>query len=283
MDKRALVLEGGGMRGVFTAGVLDYFLDENIEFPYVVGVSAGCANALSFLSKQRGRTINIHTEVLDKYHYIGLRPFLKSGEFIDMDFLYNELLEKVYPFDFDVFAANEAHFESVTTNAITGEVCYVSKPQTVETLKLIGRASGSLPFVNHAVNVDGVPMLDGGVVDSIPLEHAITLGYKDAVVVLTQCLGFRKKIGRFNIPKWIYKYPKIIDRLNGRARYYNSQMERVEEMERQGLITVIRPTEPLVVKRLTTDTAKLTELYEQGYSAARVWHSRSVDGATRCE
>lgn len=275
MNNRALVLEGGGMRGVFTSGVLDYFLDNNIEFPYVIGVSAGCSNALSFLSGQRGRSIAIHTTILDKYHYVGIKPFLRRGEFIDYKFLYTTLLEDVYPFDFEAFSKNKSIFESVATNALTGEVCYMSKPTDIDRLMLNSKASASLPFVNREIFIDGVPMVDGGVADSIPLERALSRGYRDVLVVTTQCRGFRKKVSRRAIPKFLYpKYPKVIERLNDRAIRYNRQMEQIEEMERQGQISVIRPTEPLKVGRLTTDTTLLKELYEQGYNAAKEWAAK---------
>lgn len=272
MNNRALILEGGGMRGVFTAGVLDYFLDHDIEFPYVIGVSAGCSNALNYISKQRGRMIAIHTSILDKYQFVGFRSLLRSGEFIDNKFLYTKLLEEVYPFDFETFSTNDIIFESVATNAITGEACYMPKPNDAEQLKLNTKASGSLPFINREIFIDGVPMVDGGVSDSIPIERAFSLGYTDALVISTQCRGFRKKVGGVKIPKCIYpKYPKVVEMLNARATHYNHQMERVEELEREGKISVIRPVEPLRVGRLTTDTKLLQELYEQGYAAANEW------------
>ncbi len=277
MNNRALVLEGGGMRGVFTSGVLDYFLDNNIEFPYVIGVSAGSSNALNFLSGQRGRSIVIHTTILDKYHYVGMKALLRTGEFIDNKFLYTTLLEDVYPFDFEAFSKNKSIFESVATNALTGEACYMAKPTDLEQLMLNNKASGSLPFINREIVIDGVPMVDGGVADSIPLARALSLGYKDVLVVSTQCRGFRKKVSRRTIPKFLYpKYPKVVERLNDRAIRYNHQMEQLEEMERQGQIDVIRPTEPLKVGRLTTDTTLLKELYEQGYNAAKVWAAKFI-------
>lgn len=272
MNNRALILEGGGMRGVFTAGVLDYFLDHNIEFPYVIGVSAGCSNALNYLSKQRGRMIAIHTTILDKYKFVGLRSFLRTGEFIDNKFLYTTLLEDVYPFDFKTFSTSKITFESVATNAITGEACYMQKPTNMEQLKLNTKASGSLPFINHEIIIDGVPMVDGGVSDSIPLERALSLGYTDALVISTQCKGFRKRVKKYKIPQFVYpKYPKVIEMLNSRATHYNHQMEQIEDLERDSQISVIRPTEPLRVGRLTTDTKLLQELYEQGYAAANEW------------
>ncbi len=261
------------MRGVFTAGVVDYLLDHGISFPYVIGVSAGCSNALNYLSGQRGRSIEIHTSILDKYHFVGLRSLLRSGEFVDNKFLYNKLLNEVYPFDFDAFAANDSTFESVATNALTGEACYMPKPTTIDELKCNTQASGSLPLLNHPIFVDGIPMVDGGVADSIPLLHALAQGFDDALVVSTQPLGFRKKPHRYAIPKFLLpQYPKVIEMLNSRAARYNQQMEMVEEREQQGSISVIRPSAPLHVGRLTTDTKRLRELYEQGYAAAQVWH-----------
>ncbi|MFR9650655.1 MAG: patatin family protein [Rikenellaceae bacterium] len=270
MSDRALVLEGGGMRGIFTAGVLDSFLDKDINFQYIIGVSAGCSNALNFISKQHGRALYIHTTLLDNYKYIGLRSWLKTGEIVDNDLLYNKLLQEIYPFDFESFSADKATFESVATNALTGDACYMSKPTDIEQLKLNCMASGSLPIVNHAVVIDGIPMVDGGVADSIPIERALSLGYKDIVVVLTQERGFRKGVSRFKIPQFACrKYPKVIEMLNTRATRYNQQIELVEQLEQRGEIRVIRPTQPLQVGRLTTDTRRLKDLYDKGYTS--VW------------
>ncbi|MFI3278302.1 MAG: patatin family protein [Rikenellaceae bacterium] len=269
MTKRALILEGGGMRGAFTAGVLDNFLDNNIEFDYVVGVSAGCSNALSHLAAQRGRSLYIHTTLQEEHPYIGLRPFIKTGELIDLDFLFNELLISIYPFDFDTFAENKAKFEIVATNALTGEACYLSKPRSVEELKLACRASSSLPFINRAITIDGTPYVDGGVSDSIPLKRAYSQGYNNAVVVSTQCEGFRKRVDKRKIPHFLLrKYPKVVDMLNSRAVRYNQDMEWIERLESEGKVTVIRPTPPLTVSRLCRDTKQLKALYDQGYSTA---------------
>lgn len=272
VNNRALVLEGGGMRGIFTAGVLDYFLDNDIEFPYVVGVSAGCTNAFSYLSKQRGRSLYAYTTLMDDYHYMGLKTLLTRGEFIDMNVLYKEFLYKIYPFDFEEFIKGKSIFESVATDALTAQPHYLGKSENIEELKQTCKASSSMPFINKVVDVNGIPMVDGGVSDSIPIERAISLGYKDTLVVTTQCKGFSKKVGRFKIPRWVYpKYPKVVDALNNRATHYNNQIEMVERLEREGAVSVIRPMKPLVVGRLTTDTSLLRELYQQGYSLAKEW------------
>lgn len=274
----ALVLEGGGLRGVFTAGILDLFIERGVEFPYVVGVSAGSTNAMSYLSKQKGRTLYADTVLMQERPYIGLKTYLKRGEMIDMEFLFGEFPRSIYPFDWDAFAANRARFEVVATDAHTGEACYFDKADSFERLALIGKASSSLPFLNRPVVVDGVTMVDGGLADSVPLQRARSCGYKRALVILTQCKGYRKSYSKITLPKWLYpRYPKVVEMLNSRAERYNCQLEWVEELERRGEIEVIRPTPPLEVGRLTTDTEKIITLHKRGYEAAEEWLDRYIN------
>lgn len=266
----ALVLEGGGLRGVFTAGVLDYFIERGVEFPYVIGVSAGATNAMSYLSKQKGRTLYVDTVLMKEHPYIGLHTFIKKGEFVDSKFLFDELPRDIYPFDWETFSHSSADFEIVAVNGESGEARYFEKATSFDRLAEIGRATSCLPIINRRVIVDGEPMVDGGLVDSIPLKRALDCGYEKAVVVLTQCKGYRKKVSKFNIPKFLCpNYPKVIDLLNSRAGRYNQQLEWIEKLESEGRIVVIRPTEPLKVGRLTTDPKPITELYWQGYNTAK--------------
>lgn len=185
-NRSGLVLEGGGMRGVFTCGVLDNFMDRGIRFPYTIGVSAGACNGLSYMSGQRGRAKYSNIDLLEKYNYIGLKYLLKKRNIMDFDLLFREFPEHILPYDYDAYFSSPERFVMVTTNCLTGEANYFEEKQDKERVIDIVRASSSLPFVCPIVYVDNVPMLDGGIVDSIPLMHARKDGYTRNVVVLTK-------------------------------------------------------------------------------------------------
>lgn len=266
----ALILEGGGMRGTFTAGVLDTFLRRDIHFPYLIGVSAGSTNALSYLSKQIGRTRSINIDMLNKYHYIGFKHYVRKKNWIDYDLLFHSFPFNEVPFDFDAFFSNETTYEFVATDCLTGKAHYLTEKENPDRLLTICKASCSLPFISPVVDVDGTPMLDGGISDSIPIERAISKGYKNSVLVLTQEKGYRKKISSIQIPKFaLRKYPKICEGLNFRAYKYNETMDLVENLEKKGEITVIRPTDIFGVTRTEQDTIKLMKLYLHGMDIAQ--------------
>ena len=269
-ENMGLVLEGGGMRGVFTCGVLDYLMDNQIWFPYVVGVSAGACHGLSYISKQRGRARYSNIDMMDEYHFIGVKNLLSSHSIINQKLLYETFPEKIIPFDYKTYAENPAHFEMVTTNCLTGRACYLEERQDKDRINDIAKASSSLPFVCPIVHVDGRPMLDGGIVDSIPILRAVELGYKQNLVVLTRNLGYRKKVRDVKIPRFIYRrYPRLRLMLSKRIEIYNEQLALVERMEKEGKITVIRPVHPMVVDRIETDVNKLKALYDEGYQCAK--------------
>lgn len=264
-----LVLEGGGMRGVFTCGVLDSFMDRDIRFPYTIGVSAGACNGLSYMSRQRGRAKYSNIDLLEKYQYIGLKHLLKKRNIMDFDLLFQEFPEHILPYDYETYFSSAERYEMVTTNCVTGEANYFEEKQNKDRVIDIVRASSSLPFVCPIAYVDNQPMLDGGIVDSIPLMRAQSEGFINNVVVLTRNRGYRKEAKDIHIPPFFYrKYPKIREALSHRCRVYNQQLELVERMEDAGEITVIRPQKPVAVDRIERDTKKLTELYEEGYACA---------------
>lgn len=164
--KTGLVLEGGGMRGVFTCGVLDSFMDRGIRFPYTIGVSAGACNGLSYMSGQRGRAKYSNIDLLEKYQYIGLKYLLKKRNIMDFDLLFQEFPEHILPYDYESYFSSPERYEMVTTNCVTGEANYFEEKQDKKRVIDIVRASSSLPFVCPIAYVDDVPMLDGGIVDS---------------------------------------------------------------------------------------------------------------------
>lgn len=253
--KTTLVLEGGGLRGVFTCGVLDCFMDKGIRFPFTVGVSAGACNGLSYMSGQRGRAKATNIDLLDKYHYIGFRYLLTQGCIMDFKLLFEDFPEKIIPYDYDAYFSNPDRFVMVTTNCLTGKAEYLEEKSSAARIMDIVRASSSLPFVSPITFVDGIPMLDGGIADSIPVEYAMSQGYEKLVVVLTRNKGYRK-------------YPHLQKALAERNSVYNRIMDLIERLEDEGKILVIRPSKPVEVGRMEKDTSKVAALYEEGYNEA---------------
>jgi predicted patatin/cPLA2 family phospholipase len=269
-EKTGLVLEGGGMRGVFTCGVLDYLMDHKIRFPYAIGVSAGACNGLSYMSHQRGRGKYSNIDLLAKYKYIGIRPLIKKRGLIDQQLLFHRFPDRILPYNYKAYAENPNRFEMVTTDCLTGRACYWEEKFDEKRIIDIVKASSSLPYACPIIQVDGRPMLDGGIVDSIPLLRAFEQGYERCVVVLTRNHGYRKSTKDVPVPSFIYKqYPRLRVALRNRNKLYNQQLELVERLEKEGKIIVIRPEKPIVVGRMETSVKKLTDLYEQGYACAK--------------
>lgn len=267
--KTGLVLEGGGMRGVFTSGVLDNFMDCGITFPYIVGVSAGACNSLSYLSGQRGRAKYANIDLLAQYNYIGLKYLFTQGNIMDYKLLFHTFPEKIIPYDYDALAHNSTIYEMVTTDCKTGRPLYLSEKNIPTRVIDIVKASSSLPFVSPIARVDGEPMLDGGISDSIPLLRAHSLGYDQSVVVLTRNKGYRKPEKPTRVPFMFYrKYPELREAIRNRNAMYNAQVELVEQLEAAGKVTVLRPEKPIVVGRVERDTQKLLDLYQEGYDCA---------------
>jgi predicted patatin/cPLA2 family phospholipase len=267
-----LVLEGGGMRGVFTSGVLDCFMDHGIRFPYTIGVSAGACNGLSYMSGQRGRAKYSNIDMLDKYHFIGIKHLITKGNIMDFDLMFHEFPERIIPYDYEAYAKCTEEYEMVTTNCITGQACYYNEKQSPKRIIDIVKASSSLPFVCPIAYVDGSPMLDGGIADSIPLLRARSLGYTDNVVVLTRNKGYRKEDKPSKVPPFFYrKYPELRHAIASRNMMYNQQISMVEELEDKGELIVLRPQKPIEVSRMERDTAKLLALYDEGYQTAAAY------------
>lgn len=265
----ALILEGGGMRGVFTSGVLDNFMERGIRFPFTIGVSAGACNGLSYMSGQHGRAKYCNIDLLEKYRYISLKNLIFKGNIMDFDLLFRAIPERLYPYDYEAYAGCSENFEMVTTSCKTGKACYFNEKNNPARIIEIVRASSSLPFVSPIANVDGAPMMDGGVSDSIPLLRAQELGYDNNVVILTRNKGYRKPTKKTTVPFFMYrKYPALREAIRNRNKMYNKQIAIVEELEAAGRLTVIRPEQPITVGRMERDTHKLLALYEEGYQCA---------------
>ena len=269
MDKTALVLEGGGLRGVFTCGVLDCFMDNGIRFPFTIGVSAGACNGLSYMSGQRGRARSSNIDLMEKHKYVGFRYLLSQGCIMDFKLLFEDFPEKIIPYNYDAYFANPDRFVMVTTNCLTGKAEYFEEKSSAARVMDIVRASSSLPFVSKITYVDGTPMLDGGITDSIPVRYAMEQGYEKLVVILTRNKGYRKKDNKMRISKAFYrKYPQLLRALSERNAVYNQTMDLIESLEAEGRILVIRPERPVEVGRMEKDTDKLTALYQEGYEIA---------------
>ena len=265
--KTGLVLEGGGMRGVFTSGVLDAFMKHELYFPYVVAVSAGACNGLSYMSRQPRRARYSNIDMLQKYGYISLKNLLTQGSIFDPDILYERFPKEILPFDFETYRQNPATFEMVTTNCLTGRAEYLSEKEDAQRMTAIVKASSSLPYVSQITYVDGTPMLDGGIVDSIPVVRSVDKGYSPNVVILTRNKGFRSSEPDIKVPKLFYKdYPRLRVALSRRVEEYNRQLDLIERMEDWGEVICIRPERPMNVDRICRDVHKLEALYEEGFA-----------------
>lgn len=266
-SKVGLVLEGGGMRGVFTSGVLDALMKHEVYFPYVVAVSAGACNGLSYMSRQPRRARYSNIDMLEKYGYISLKSLLQKGSIFDPDILYERFPNEILPFDVQAYRSNPAIFEAVTTNCLTGRAEYLSERNDMGRLTAIVKASSALPYLSQITMVDGIPMLDGGIVDSIPVVRAIDSGYSPCVVVLTRNRGYRSTERDVKIPHFVYtQYPRLRVALSHRVQAYNRQLELIERMEDWGEVVCIRPERPLEVGRICRDVDKLERLYEEGFA-----------------
>lgn len=266
VQKYGLVLEGGGMRGAYTAGILETLLEEKITFPYIIGVSAGACVASSYVSKQLGRNRRVNIDLVRHPDYLSFRNIIKKGQVFGMDFLFDRVPKELDPFDFEAFYTNNQEFVLVATDCETGKPYYFQAPRDKEELLLGLRATSSLPYMAPIVPLHNRLLLDGGLTDPVPIRKTFEDGCQKAVVVLTRNKGYRKTPS--NVPKpFRLKYrktPKVIDVMLRRYQVYNDTMDDLDELEKKGNIFIIRPKEPLKVKRVERNTDKLSELYEQG-------------------
>lgn len=273
-----LVLEGGGMRGSYTAGVLDFFIDNNIYFKNCYGVSAGACNCCSYLSKQRGRSYTINVKYANKKEYAGIRSYLRTGNYFNYEYTMNKLPNKILPFDYLEYNRTNANFYAVATDLETGKPEYFKVEDMKKDIRYVW-ASSSLPLMAKKVEINGKEYLDGGVADSIPVEKAYSDGNEKVVVVLTRDIRYRKKPSTLMpILKLIYrKYPKFVEAMEKRYVNYNRSLKYIKRKEEKGEIFVIRPSKEITVGRLDTDSAKLKALYEQGYQDAMKSYKRMKD------
>ncbi|GAB1481828.1 patatin family protein [Treponema sp.] len=262
MTNKALVLEGGGLRGQYTAGVLDAFLEAGIQFPYIIGVSAGVSIGCSYVSKQPGRNLQIIETYRNDSRYLSWKNYFSTGSLFGMDFIFREVPLHLIPFDFKTFNASASRFVTVCTDCASGRAVYYEKNEDAMTIL---RASASMPFLSPPVPYDGRRLLDGAIADAIPLQKAQDEGYKHTVIVLTRPLGYRKK-EELSPPAWLFypRYPELRKALKSRVSRYNAQMDFVEAEEKKGSSLVIRPSQDLGISRTEKDVGRLRTLYELG-------------------
>lgn len=267
MKRSALILEGGGVRGIFSAGVLDSFLASNIEFDTVIGVSAGALFGVNFISKQSGRAVRYNKKFNKDFRYMGMYPLLMEGNIVSTDYAYVRVPRKLDPFDNETYKKSKTDMYAVVTNVDTGRPEYILVKDVFEQMDAL-RASGSLPMVSKPVEVDGKKYLDGGVSNSIPFEWAIENGYERIVVVLTRDIAYRKKPSpQLPLKMLLRKYPCIYEDMVVRHENYNQQIDKLEQLKKQGKVCVIRPTSPLSAGRLERDEKKIQETYDCGRNA----------------
>ena len=259
-----LVLEGGGMRGLYTAGVLDAFLDAGIEVDGIVSVSAGALFGVNFVSGQRGRALRYNKKYISHPNYMGLRSWLRTGNMVNKDFTYYEIPMKLDVFDQEAFAKANIPFYAVATNVETGQPEYFQIDHVFEQMEIL-RASSALPLVSKIVEWEGKKYLDGGLSDSIPVEFARSLGFDKLIVILTRPLGYRKKASSGRIYKLLYrKYPNFVKVATKRYQHYNDSLDQIEELEKTGDLFAIRPSKTLEIGRLEKNPDKLEDIYQLG-------------------
>lgn len=268
--KTGLVLEGGAMRGLFSAGVMDVLMEHQIAFDGAIGVSAGAAFGCNYKSRQPGRVIRYNTEYARDPRYCSLRSLFKTGDLFGADFCYHELPNKLDPFDTEAFQQNPMEFYVVCTDVLTGEAVYqkcgIADDECFEWL----RASASMPLVSRTVEIGGRRMLDGGIADSIPLRYFEQIGYNKILVILTQPEGYRKKknkalpLIRLNFRQ----YPKMVEALEKRHEKYNDTLAYVKKREREGAVLVLRPQDSLSIGRIEHNPERMRQVYDCGRKVA---------------
>ena len=266
-----LILEGGGMRGAYTAGVLDAFLDNKIRFPYVIGVSAGANNGANFISEQRGRSKRIFVDWVKDKRFLGLSNFFREGSYFGMDFLFDKLPNELDPFDYNTFYNSPITYKVCITNCESGEPAYFEYKDFEQKdyfMKKVLRASSSLPIISPTVEINNRHYLDGGIADPIPIEKSISDGNSFNVIVLTRNEDYRKKPSKLTYLNkfFLYKYPNLVDTLKNRHSIYNNSLEKISLLQKNGEAFIFRPEEKIAVDRMERDTSKLDELYQQGYN-----------------
>jgi predicted patatin/cPLA2 family phospholipase len=277
-----LVLEGGGMRGVYTGGVLERMMEQNLYFPYVIAVSAGACNAVSYLARQHGRNRRVTIDYIGRKEYLSFRNWVKSGSMFGMDFIFNRIPNEIDPLDYDTLFRMQESFVMVTTDPESGRPAYFADDvwrRDRDAFMTIIKASSSLPFFAPPVEVDGRLQFDGGVADPIPVRKAIDDGCERVVVVLTKDVSYRiKPFRQRRLASWIYRrYPQLVEAMERREQVYNDTMAYVRRLEAEGRAFVIQPSSLIPVKRMEKDPRMLEQLYSLGQADSERTMGRLMD------
>lgn len=261
--KNGLVIEGGGLRGVFASGVVDGLLKKGIKLDYVIGTSMGACNGANYVSRQYKRAYNTTVKYANDKRYMGMGHMIKNGSYFNMDFIYDQLPYSLEKFDFQEFKGNDIQYKMVVTNLKTGKAEYFDKYEG-STLKLM-QASTSLPFMSKKVMYKDNFYLDGGIADSIPIRKAIEDGVEKAIVILTRDKDYRKAPSKsYKLGKLFYsKYPNFSEAMKDRHENYNDTLDFIESLDKDKVL-VIRPERPIDIKRIEKDTKKLNDVYKMG-------------------
>jgi len=268
--KKGLILEGGAMRGMFTSGVLDVFLENGIEFDGAIGVSAGATFGCNFKSRQIGRAIRYNKRFAHDWRYCSVRSLIFTGDLYGADFCYNKLPNELDVFDVETYRKNPMEFYCVASDCVTGTPVY-KKLESCDAHDLTWmRASASMPLASRVVKIDGYKLLDGGMTDSIPLKYFESLGYNRNVVILTQPREFQKKpaslMGMMKI--MLCKYPKLVEAMKRRHIIYNEETSYVFEKADRGEVFAICPEKPLGISRTENNPDELQRVYDEGRRTA---------------
>lgn len=264
--KTGLVLEGGGVRGIYTAGVLDVFMEHGVTFDGVIGVSAGAIHGCSYLSGQKGRSIRYYKKYCNDPRFMSFKSWIKTGDIVGADFCYRQLPDELDVYDHEAFYKNTSAFYVTCSNVETGKSEYIQITDMKTQIDAL-RASASLPYFSRIVEINGKKYLDGGCTDSIPIEAFLNMGYEKNVVVLTRENSYRKEPETPFLTKLFYrKFPQFANALLERHNSYNQTVKKILELEKAGKIFVIRPQESLNIGRMEKDPENVQRVYDIGYA-----------------
>lgn len=274
-QKTGLVLEGGAMRGMFTAGVLDIFMEQGVQVDGIIGVSAGALFGVNYLSDQPGRVIRYNKKYAADKRNMGMRSLLTTGDIVNKKFAYYTVPQKLDLFDDAAFMKSQIPYYAVVTNMETGQPEYLQVKSVFEDMEIL-RASASMPFVSRPVVLNGHKYLDGGVSDSIPYQKFLDMGYERLIVVLTRDLNYVKKpMSKRLIHLFYHKYPEFEEQLLHRHDNYNHSVQQLKQLEAEGRVTLIRPSEPIEISRMEKNPVQLQKVYELGRKDAEQTIRRS--------
>ena len=264
-NKTTLILEGGAMRGLYSAGVLDVFMENNISVDIVYGVSAGALFGLNYKSRQIGRAIRYNLKYAHEKNYMGLYSLITTGDIMNRDFCFNKLVYELDRLDFETYKNNPVDFYAVVTNLRTGKPEYIKIDDAGKDLEYF-RASGSMPFVSKPVEINGNLYLDGAVADAVPFKKVLETNCEKIIVVLTRPQGFRKKKSHLPYKLCYGKYPNFVKTAKNSHKEYNETMDLIDKYESENKIVVLRPSKLIKMQRVEKDTKKLQSIYDLGIS-----------------